>query len=215
LETPIELYPSKESFAGVGAFIKRFFTLSAQHIVLLLSVSIGAAVWEVAGTRVVTAVLLSQLEPIFAYFLSMLLGFAVIYFIYVLLAVILSVRLGATSGPMNLALKEGIRRLPRVIGYSLLMTLVVMAGSVCLIIPGVYLALRLFPMTYVALFEPGENVFKRSWELTENRTSEVFLCSVAMVVIALPAAMILGLAVNQFPGFSGSSCFRADDRGSD
>lgn len=203
----MELHPPKESFSGVGAFIKRFFSLIAQNIVLLLSVSIGVAVLGVVGTQVFTGMLSSQSEPVLMYLmmgLYMLLSIAAVYFIYVLLAVILSVRLRATSGPMNAAVTEGIRRLPRVIGYSLLMALVIMAGFVCLVIPGIYLGLRLFPVTYVALFEPDQNVFQRSWQLTEYRTFEAFLCLVAMVVIAAPVGMILGGAMSQLPGFPGS-----------
>ena len=117
----------------------------------------------------------------------------------------ISVQLGATNGPMSAAVWEGMRRLPRVIGYSSLMVLTVFAGFVCLVIPGIYLVLRLFPATYVALFEPTENVFQRSWQLTKDRTFEIFISLIAAFVAIAVAGRLLGFAMGQIPAFPGLS----------
>src|SRR5690606_9455159 len=94
---------------------------------------------------------------------------------YSFVAVTVSVSLGATTAPLPQALLLASRRIPRVIGWSILSWSAVLAGLLCLLLPGLYVALRLFPVMFVALFEPSTNPLKRSWELTRYRVLEVFL----------------------------------------
>jgi len=78
------------------------------------------------------------------------------------------------------------KRAPFVIGYTLPAMLAVLAGMLCLVLPGIYLALRLFPVFQVALFEPDQQPLTRSWELTRDRALEVFLASVGLGCVLLP-----------------------------
>lgn len=203
----MELHPPTEPFSGVGAFFKRFFSVSAQNAVLLLAAAFGAGLISAANARAVE-ILAPQLsiQAMYVFAAVHLCGLIVCaYLTYVLIAIMISVQLGTTDGPASAAVWEGMRRLPRVIGYSLLMMLAVLAGFVCLVIPGIYLSLRLFPVTYVALFEPAENVFQRSWKITEYRAFEVFISLIAAAVATTVAGGLLWFIIGQVPAFPGSS----------
>lgn len=201
-----ELTPPLESFSGVPSFLLRFVQVCIRVMPLLL-----------LGSAIVAAIQVGfhSLSPLpqtgigwqfFSLFLLLLAGWTIlIAALNCFVAAAVSVSLGATKTSLGQALPIAGRRLPRVIGYSLLTVCTIFAGLVCLILPGLYLVLRLFPVAQVALFEPNVNVFKRSWELTQHRTLEVFICYIIVLVATFVLSLAIGLTTGLLPSYPGLS----------
>ena len=200
-----ELTPPLESFSGIPAFLKR-----------LVQICLGTMPWLLLGSAVIASVQVSfgSLSP-----MAQQLGFS--WQLFVLLALIVagwiiltaalnafivatvSVALGATTVPLGQALTTVARRLPRVVGYFFVVLCVLCVGFVCLILPGIYLTLRLFPVVLVALFEPNVNPLRRSWELTQYRTLEVFISYVLILVATFVTTIAIGLTISLMPSIPG------------
>jgi hypothetical protein len=89
-----------------------------------------------------------------------------------------TVRLGA-------ALRYGLRRALRVWGWSLLASVIIVAGISACLVPGVYFAFVLSLVGPVVLFERGSNPIGRSFRMFHNRFGMVLgrVALVALVVI--------------------------------
>jgi len=93
------------------------------------------------------------------------------------------------------SLRAAIRRLPAVVGAVVLSTLVTLLGLVCLVLPGIFLAIRLYFSAQVAMAEglgPGE-ALSRSSELTEGHFWRLVGIGLLLSVVAGVMGTIAGL----------------------
>ena len=93
----------------------------------------------------------------------------------------------AAAQPVALgpALGYGLRRLPRVLGWSLVVTLIVLVGFCLCVLPGIYFAFALCLALSVAVFERA-NPVSRSFALTHRRFG------LALGRILIVAAVFIG-----------------------
>jgi hypothetical protein len=93
----------------------------------------------------------------------------------------------AVAQPVALgpALGYGLRRLPRVLGWSLVVTLMVLVGFCLCVLPGIYFAFALCLALSVAVFERA-NPVSRSFALTHRRIG------LALGRILIVAAVFIG-----------------------
>jgi len=71
--------------------------------------------------------------------------------------------------------------------------ILIIVAAIPLVIPGIYVAFRLVAVANVALFEPGANAFKRSWELTRDRALVVLVIVIGIAAIQTAYGAALGL----------------------
>lgn len=205
MSTNSELTPPLESFSGILAFLQRLAQVCVQTMPWLL---LGSAV--IGAAQVGLSSLSSQAQQV-GFGLELTIIFLPLVAGWVLLITALnsfiaasaSVALGATTIPLGQALSIAARRLPRVIGYSLVAFCAFAAGLICLILPGLYLAMRLFPVALVALFEPDVNALKRSWEFTQHRTLEVVISYVLVLAATFVSSLAIGLTIGLLPSIPG------------
>lgn len=92
------------------------------------------------------------------------------------------------------------RAVPLILG-SLLFFVIIMAGSLLLIIPGIYLGVRLGFMFYSMVLEELDPVaaLKSSWDLVKGHWWTVFLPSLLLVLMLLIPLVIIGLLLLATP----------------
>lgn len=77
-----------------------------------------------------------------------------------------------------------------VFGYSLLVGLIVVIGCIALVIPGLYLMIKLLPAPYIYLLGEREPM-KRSWNITRGR----FWWTVLVLIVISACVQIGGYAI--------------------
>ena len=89
--------------------------------------------------------------------------------------------------------------LPRVLLLSLVASLIIFAGTVLLIIPGIILALVLYVAVPVSVMEGGGVVkaLKRSSDLTDGYKGQLFLISFAIIVPVTILNFVLGFTMTR------------------
>ena len=107
--------------------------------------------------------------------------------------------------------KMAVGRWPYLIVSEIIYTVVVLIGLVALVIPGIYLAIRLYP--YYASVVAGKygpiDGLKRAWGMTRGQTWAILGLAIIIVVVILvvelafsAANQILGAAVGGFLGYA-------------
>lgn len=83
------------------------------------------------------------------------------------------------------------------LGAAIIVGLAVMIGSILLIIPGIYLALRLqFFICFIVEEDAGiTESIKRSWAITEGHVMNLFLLALAQIGIAIVGLLLLGIGI--------------------
>lgn len=109
--------------------------------------------------------------------------FAGIMMTYILLSSVRGsvIKLGA-------AFQYALKNFVRFILAYILAGLVIIAGFMCLIIPGIIVAIRLTPLSYVLIDDDrvgGYNAFKRTWTLTKGHSGKIFSVGVVSVLMFL------------------------------
>jgi hypothetical protein len=101
------------------------------------------------------------------------------------------------------ALSDGLRVLPRVSVAVLLYTLCVVAGTIALIIPGIFLAVRLYFAAQAAVVDEatGTHALRRSWNLVEDQWWRTFGILIVLAIVSGLLALPLGF-VTQIIGDS-------------
>jgi membrane-anchored glycerophosphoryl diester phosphodiesterase (GDPDase) len=89
------------------------------------------------------------------------------------------------------------RKLPGYLVASVIFTLIVAIGTVLLIVPGVYLALRL-QFFFASMVDENTGIiasFKRSWEITKGHTFRLFVMLLIMLLISIigQLAFLIGI----------------------
>lgn len=107
---------------------------------------------------------------------------------YALVASAIAARTEPPSASFEDAVIWPILRAPLIIFYAIISLVLVLVCLAAFVVPGIYLMLRLAPLTSVVLFEPGVNPIGRSWELTQGRALLAFFAFVGMfLTMSIPA----------------------------
>lgn len=80
---------------------------------------------------------------------------------------------------------------------SLLVSVIIMIGAVFLIIPGLYLALRL-QYSFTCIVEENTGVIdsiKRSWNITQGHVLELLLLALTMIGISIIGIILFGIGI--------------------
>ena len=87
--------------------------------------------------------------------------------------------------------------LPRIVILSLVVSLIILAGFVLLIVPGLILALVLYVAIPVSVMEGGGigKALKRSSDLTDGYKGQLFLVSLAIIVPVIIVSVVVVLTV--------------------
>lgn len=96
------------------------------------------------------------------------------------------------------AFSYALKNLLRFFVANLLVVLAVIAGLILLIIPGLYIGLRLSLTSYVLVDRPelsGMDAVKESWKLTRGNVGKVLGIYGAYLVMLLPIITIIGILV--------------------
>lgn len=119
--------------------------------------------------------------------------------LYLLLAATLVIRLNALRGGRLTALGDDLaaarRRWPALVFATIAATLVVAVGLLALILPGIYLAVCLAPLTAVVVLEPltPTAAIRRCIQLVRPLWVKVFACLLIAALITLICLFTLGL----------------------
>ncbi len=209
--------PPSITFDDVQDYLRGFSRMAARHIVLVAglcailglgSVFLFDGLMELLFTYAINDSAGEVQQPQYWLFWSKF-GFllATFFVIYeagtAVLAVGFASRLVEPAVPMSVAIGWAVKRFPLVVFYSLTAAVAVLAGCLAFVLPGVYLAFRLFPVGCVALFEPDENPISRSWEITRNRGSDTCLATCGVWVMLILALFGVGAANYLAPVFPG------------
>lgn len=100
------------------------------------------------------------------------------------------------------------RLLPKYIGVSILQGLMILAGLILFIIPGIYLAVRYAFVGYRTLEHPTERVkdlFAAEAKATEGNRVNLLLIGLVMIFIAVVVGALLHTALPGLPGSRGTA----------
>lgn len=80
---------------------------------------------------------------------------------------------------------------------SLLVSIAVIIGTAFLVIPGIYLALRLqYSLTFIVEENTGiMDSIKRSWEITQGHVIKLLLLALTMIGIAIVGIILFGIGI--------------------
>lgn len=96
--------------------------------------------------------------------------------------------------PLNLANLYLMSHLaPRFLGASILYGLMILVGFVILIIPGIYLAIKLQFYSFLIVDKNAGVVgsLKKSWALTQGASLKLFLFTLAIIILNIVGAIVL------------------------
>jgi uncharacterized membrane protein len=85
----------------------------------------------------------------------------------------------------------------RNIAAGIIVGVIVVLGLICLVIPGIYLGIRLMFFTYYIVDKNAGVIdsIKMSWELTRNGVVNLFLFSVLLAVLNFIGALLFGVGL--------------------
>lgn len=85
----------------------------------------------------------------------------------------------------------------RNIAAGIIVGVIVGIGLICLVIPGIYLGIRLMFFTYYIVDKDAGvmDSIKMSWELTRNGVINLFLLSILFIIINFIGALFLGIGL--------------------
>jgi uncharacterized membrane protein len=90
--------------------------------------------------------------------------------------------------------------IPNVISFviaTIIYSIIVAIGLILLIVPGIYLAIRLAPVTFV-IIDTGAGpiaALSRAWEITKGYTLSLFLFGLVAVVINIVGMLLFGIGL--------------------
>ena len=83
--------------------------------------------------------------------------------------------------------------------YTIVSVALTLICLVALILPGIYLMVRLIVVSEVILYERGGNPIARSWKLTENNALLSFFALIGIMVISTIPATVVAAGAALFP----------------
>lgn len=89
------------------------------------------------------------------------------------------------------------RKLLSFLVASIIYTLIVLIGTALLILPGIYLALRL-QFYYASMVDENTGIIeslKRSWEITQGKTISLFILMLIMILISIIGCIALFVGI--------------------
>ena len=196
---------------SLGDILDRTFSLYRRHFLLFMGISgipqVLVLALNLSQTALQAGIPRAQLD------LSLTVAFLILYIPITLVAYLFS-QGGAIFAVSDLYLgrtitiAESLRRvwdeLGSLLGVLILNGIVVVAGFICLIIPGIYLACRLLVCVPAALIEkrgPRDSL-SRSFRLTRDSAGRAFVILLlysallygAILLLALPFSVLLGVS---------------------
>lgn len=113
-------------------------------------------------------------------------------------AFVLLIGSGRVTGkvlPLNHLLSKTFSVWPRILWTQVVVAFTICVGCIALILPGIYLALRLVVADSVTVFEgaSGPGAFKRSFEMTEGREGKVLVLGLIYLGMLLGYAALWGV----------------------
>jgi hypothetical protein len=199
-------YP-QERFGSPFGFVKRYCEVLVRHCGLIIGFLLVSNLPVLLITELVKPSLLIEQTILGATYQSIALVFlwvvwaCIVIFQVNALTVLLAGRLMPQPMTVSQALRWSLARVPAVFLWSLVAAVIVFAGFLLLIIPGVYLLGRLLPVVEVALFEPGVNPLRRSWEITRGRVLDVLLTWLGVAAVWLPFGLLSSYLLSYLPSF--------------
>ncbi len=182
-----------------GKIIEGSFRMLVENKAILTVAIIGAIVSAVFGFLLISSVFLLSVP------LIIVLGIA-----WILVSIYLSgVAIAAASGKMDLndaLAKAGSRYLP-LLGTTILSIIIIILGFIALIIPGIYIMIRLAlasPATVLENRSPVDSL-KRSWAITAGNWWSIFwilfaigiVVAIIRIIFSIPSP-VLGYLVEGF-----------------
>ena len=182
-----------------GKIIEGSFRMLVENKAILTVAIIGAIVSAVFGFLLISSVFLLSVP------LIVVLGIA-----WILVSIYLSgVAIAAASGKMDLndaLAKAGSRYLP-LLGTTILSIIIIILGFIALIIPGIYIMIRLAlasPATVLENRSPVDSL-KRSWAITAGNWWSIFwilfaigiVVAIIRIIFSIPSP-VLGYLVEGF-----------------
>ena len=207
---------------SIGEILDRAFLMYRRHMLLFLGIAAVPQILTLAlgllqilfGTRNVVSTVGNRtiLMPHFSLtaILLALIGLVLGVLVYALsqggtILAVSELYLGRQT-----TITESLRRAWSEIG-TLIVTgflngLAVIAGFICLVVPGVYVLCRLIVCLPAALIENrnGSDALGRSWELTKGCAGRAFLLLVLYFAIALGFGLLLGIPIGYLADASGA-----------
>lgn len=182
----------KESWAGFTENISFIYYLLAPMFVLsLVGVLLYPEVLYFEGGREMDAVktLPSLLLSLASFIVGILSTISLLFFF----------RNGKKDSYTNW--QNYFRLLPKYIGVCILQGLMILAGLILLIVPGIYLAVRYAFVSYRTLEHPTESIgdlFAAEAKATEGNRWTIFLIGLLLLIIAMVFAGIFGALFSGF-----------------
>lgn len=106
---------------------------------------------------------------------------------------LIAAQMHSSDAAVKASLAAAAERAPTVLLWSLVSMLAVVVGAIFLIVPGVYIALRVFLVVPVAVLAPDKNPIAESWRLTQDSLFRPFVC--LLVIVAAIVAVVMLTAI--------------------
>ena len=111
----------------------------------------------------------------------------------VFLTHLIAAKMRSPDATLEASFAPALARAPTVLLWSFISTLAVIVGAVFLILPGVYIALRVFFVVPVAVLTPGRNPIAESWRLTRNNLIRPLVCLLVIVAAIVVVLMLTAI----------------------
>lgn len=195
---------AQQTFAMVGANFVRLYLVSLSVMVVPTALSFWRLQHLAAGGVTPTNIFARFTGPTF--WLSVFVGLVASAFLYASLSWEATEQLQGRRPPLGEMLAAGARTTPVLIAVGVLAYFGIVLGTLCLVVPGIFLALAWSLAAPVAAVERRGvfGVFGRSFELTRNNRWMIFLILLAYVIGCLLVALLLGVVMRLVTGMTGS-----------
>lgn len=199
---------AEQTFALVG---RTFVTTYGLALAIMVVPTLLAA-WRLqtfagaaaGGTAIARTAALTRFGPLFwlATLISALCGILV----YASLSWAAAERLQGRAPSLGQVLTAGLRALPVLIGIGILAYFGIVLGTLCLVVPGIFLAVAWSMVAPVVAVERKGvfGGFGRSFELTRGSRWAIFLIVLVYVVGCLIVALLVGVILRFALGATGS-----------
>ena len=191
---PTHVPPPARTYKGMEEFWTHSFSLMGRFAAPLIATGfaanavVSALSWAVFGFPQEFDE--SQTEALLGPTLAIgVAGYVVTIGAAVFLTHFIAARMSSPSAPLESSLRATAGRAPAALVWSLVTTLAVIVGLVFLVVPGVYVALRLFLVLPAAVLNPAVNPLAESWRLTRSSLVRPLICW--LVIIA--ASLVIGV----------------------
>ncbi len=166
--------------------------------------ALKSQIWILVGLFIGFSIISSIFSLLLTPAMTSYVGMCIVNIIFLILSLIFT--LGYTKNifqtldkeePQFSAYGQQARKTGTLFVASLILTILIMIGTFLLIIPGIYLALRLqFFIAFIVEEDAGIiDSLKQSWEITKDQVLPLFLLFLVMILIVIIGLLILGVGI--------------------